>query len=366
MKNLSILILLVFVFGLFACQEDELDVAPEIPKYDLSDSDTDELQHQKYLYNKEYGIIVIDDVDSSDYQYTMTSEKLDLTMRASQKTDEEKAKVLKVLRKTFFGKYPDDFLKKFAPLRLILADSIGRMEMKRDWSTWPPVYKLTWVSSPLFINKSIMAVAINDEEFVVSEDGESASVVDEWGSHMDIAATVMSKVVIDNILRADHGDQWGQLFLPILGQFRPYLYFDDGSQTWDTGFTINFGEEHYDPSDPDNLTARPMSEYPGVFEDDPQEQNYEAIEAYMNELGFPNSEYVRYYPEDGPHEWDPTVYPEAGRIKAWVEVLIPMWIRWSGSHSDTEKEALFAQYPELKKNYLKTKELLMRYANIEI
>lgn len=353
-----IYIITLFTIGLISCSEDKLNIEPQDPRYDLSDSETDALQHYKHEFFEKYNVIVIDDVDTSDYQYTISGKKLDLEMDKSTKTDEEKIAFLEILENTFFKNYSQEFIQQFFPVRLIIADTIGRMV--DEWWMEEPEFKHV----PVYISKSLVAISTNADDFTV-KDGIAYS-INEWGDEENIGDQLISTIVIDNILEARYGENWDQLFLPMFGIIRPHLYYNDWNQTFDAGFQIIFGDEYYDPNDPDNLFNRPLSEYPGVHEENPENQNEEAIVAYMNKLGFPGCGRVYFYDAQPPQDWDPDGSPAMGKLKIWIEELIPLWIGWAAKYDESERLQLFDTYPELRKNYLTTKELLQKYAGIEI
>lgn len=356
--NKYICIIFVLILGLVACNDEELVIEPQDPRYDLSDS-SDPLQHYKHEFYKKYNVIIIDNVDTTDYKYTISSTNLDLKMKASTKSDEEKLELLQVLESSFYDKYSQDFLKSFAPVRLIIADSIGRYE-KSYWTG-----EMEYQKVPLFVNRSIVAVSTNSEDFKVV-DGEAYS-IGEWGDEEAIGQQLINKIVIDNILVAQYGENWDQLFLPMFGTIRPYLYFSEWSQSYDAGFQINFDDSYYDPNDPDHPLYRPLSEYPGVQEEYTENEDVEAINAYMYQLGFPGYYEATYYgPDPGYPEWGIPPSPAFARISVWAEDLIPLWIGWSAQYDDAGKQALFSTYPNLKQNYLITKELVERYTGIEI
>lgn len=361
MKNIKLLLIFFIFLGAIACQEEDLDIIPKDPKYDLSDSDTDELQHLKYKFNQDYGVIVIDDVDSSDYLYTMTSEKLDRIIGKCLRTDEEKVAILKALESTFYTKYPQSFIKKYAPLKLILADSVGGIEKRMNWETWQE--EDTYVSGPLFVNKTIVALATNNKEMQISEDGQLVTVLNEYGDKVDVATSIISKVVLENILKAQYGENWDQLFLTMFGKYQSLLYKRDWDGLYDSGIRIDFGDDYFDPADPVHLLKRPLAEYPGVKEEYVTNEDWESVKAYLYGIGFPAATQVRYFNANPHPEWG---YPASGRVKIWVDVLIPAWIEFAGLYTEVEKQALFALYPELENNYLRAKELLLRYAEIEI
>ena len=345
--------------GLISCSEDKLNIEPQEPRYDLSDSETDALQHYKHDFFEKYNVIIIDDVDKSDFQYTISGTKLDLEMVKSTKTDEEKIEILESLEETFFKTYSQVFIQEFAPVRLIIADTIGRFVENR----WTGAIEFEKV--PLYISTSLVAIATNDDDFAI-EDG-TAYTFSKYGDKDHIGEELIGEIVIENILKAGYGSDWDQLFLPMFGQIRPFLYYSEWSQTYDSGFKIEFGESQYDPNDPENLFKRPFSEFPGVHnEDDSVGENGEAVEAYMNELGFPSYDRVNYYESRPPTPWNPSGDPEFGRIKLYAEQLIPMWIQWASQYNEAERQAKFDAYPELKKNYLTTQALLEKYGSIKI
>lgn len=346
---------------LTACGEKDLSIEPQTPKYDLSDSETDILQHYKHEFYKKYNVIIIDDVDTSDFRYTISSSKLELDMIKSTLSDTAKISLFRVLENTFYAKYAQNFIKERAPLRLIIADTI--YALKTDYEGNPMRAKC-----PYYITNSLFAVSTNAADLIV-KDGIAYG-INEYGMEENLGEQLFSKIVIENILTARYGEKWGQLFLPIFGVIRPYLMWSDWQEAYETYFKINFTDQYYDPSQPNHPLNRPFSEYPGVHDESPMpaNQNYEAIEAYFNKLGFPNIRYrpgnPSYYSESLDYEGN--VRPAFARISMDVRDLIPLWVEWSGKYTDVEKEEKFSLYPELKKNYLVMKELLQKYAGIEI
>lgn len=346
---------------LIACEEKDLSIEPQTPKYDLSDSETDILQHYKHEFYKKYNVIIIDDVDTSDFRYTISSSKLELDMIKSTLSDTEKISLFQILENTFYAKYAQNFIKERAPLRLIIADTI--YALKTDYKGNPIREKCSY-----YITNSLFAVSTNAADLIV-KDGIAYG-IDKYGSEKNLGEQLFSKIVIENILMAHYGEKWGQLFLSAFGIIRPYLMWSDWQEAYDTFFKINFNDSRYDPNDPDNPLNRPFSEYPGVHDAFPMpaNQNYEAIEAYFNKLGFPNIRYragnPMYYAES--INWEGNLEPAFARISISIEDLIPLWVEWDGKYTEIEKEEKFLLYPELKKNYLAMKELLQKYAGIEI
>lgn len=341
-------LLTAIVFCLASCGEKELTIAPQEPKYDLSDSDTDPVQHLRYQFYQDYNVILIDDVDTTDYMFTISNSKLDYAMVTSTLSPEKKIEIFKAFETTFLKKYAPYFVRNYTPLKIIIADEIAQYK-ENKWTE-----QIEKTNFPFYLSKTILAISTRPEDMKI-ENGILSS-VNSYGELVTYDNTLIKQIVIEDILVARYGEKWDQLFLNITGPYRPYLN-SKGNGEYDGLVRIDFGSSYVDPSNPDHLLKRPFEEFPA-----PNEETQVAdVEAYLNMRGVPSTVFspsnIKYYPNDA---------KPSGRLRFFVTDLVPIWIEWSSKHDDVQKQAKFEKYPELKKTYVVAQELLKKYTDIDI
>lgn len=353
-KYLYLFLFLLTVLS--SCQSDILKIEPQKPKYDLSDSETDPVQHLRYVFYKNYNVIIIDKVDSTDFMFTLSSEKLALKMEPSSKSVAEKVALIQAIENTFYKNYSSEFVKNYAPVRLIIADDISMMERDPYGAPGDMIKK----NYPYYLNNTLLAISTKEPEFVMKDN--LVYFVDNNGQENRLDNILVDQIVIKNILRARYGEEWPLLFVDILGSIKTYLSANSVS------FRVDFDDRYVDPNNPNHPLRRPSAEYPGLRIDSPKplpNQNFEAMEAYFNRIGLPNLKYRLGSPRFrvlDPN--DPSRF--YARVQFSIEEIVSLWIEWSGKYSEAEKQQKFNQYPELYTNYNKVKVLLKRYANIDI
>lgn len=345
----TILYIIIIALAAVACSEDKLSFEKVDPKYDLSDSD-DALQHLKYVFNQKYGVIIIDDVDSSDYLYT-GGERLDLIIGKCTKTKEEKIKILQALEKTFYINN-EGFAKEYAPLKLILADSVGRMGEERNWQWDNDLMDMVEVVDTVFksyspyVKNFLTIVATRDSELLI-EDDLTATMFGEFGEPVSFADKMLGTIIIDNILLPQLGDMWFLEFTALLGKYEAqrggagYIRYDFDDEVYNNWQDWGIPEE-------EAQFFYPSSEFPGGFDS----LDKDAVMQFLYGEGFPAATKIDFFPER-----------TSGRIKVFLQDLVPGWVKFGGL---SNKEELLNTYPELKKNYLTAQELILKYTGIEI
>lgn len=112
------------LLALVACGEDGTITAEmEAPIYDVTDSETDAVQHRKaQLYNA-YRTYLITNPIVRDYEFNF-QKKNHLAMSAPQQTVQVLQAGINRLDEVFLNVYTEDFKKQYMPFSLILADKI--------------------------------------------------------------------------------------------------------------------------------------------------------------------------------------------------------------------------------------------------
>ncbi|WP_430815267.1 hypothetical protein [Carboxylicivirga sp. RSCT41] len=341
----QLLFLGCMILSLIACNEDKLEFDPVEPKYDLSDSD-DPLQHLKYVFNQNYGVIVIDDVDISDYQYT-GGKKLDLTVGNCSKSKDEKVTILEAIEKSFYSNN-EYFANEFAPLKLILADSIGGMVEKYNWkydpvTGWQRVAELVFERQSYYVEGPLSIISTANEELEIQEDG-TILLFDKWGRATNFEAVMMEKILFDNILEPKYGNDWALEFAPLYGKYAQANPNRDFIR-WDWSDTMG---DFYDTDEQNQLFIFPSADFPGGY----AEQDDEAIMDFVYSQGFPVVTQVYFWPTT-----------PGGRVRVFMDDIVVSWLKFSGRE---DKDELLAQYPELQANYLVAQQLFEELIGMEI
>ena len=352
MKNIKIFYLLVVMsLMILGCdKEDDFNPQKTESKYQITDSDN-ALEHAKYMFYKNYGIVVIDKVGVEDYVYT-GGVKLSVVMGESLLDDDQKVELLNRIDKNFYSKTPKLSLES-APFKLILADSITLNQVVVEWVYNPETGRMEEVSSlqdvhqKFYLNANMLAIPTEEGIFDETDDGRFAWFDDQRGPQF-LGEVLLDKMVVENILIKRYGDRdWQQHFYPLYGDLKNIV--GDNS-----AFNFDWNDETYENAEDwgiplemlDKLIFR-QSDIPGGAG---PELDEEAIMGFLYDNGFPAYSELRNS-------------SRGVRLKMGLQQIVPGWIIFA---SLPNRDQIFEKHPNMKVAYFKAKKLIKEYTDIEI
>lgn len=327
MRTGFIVFVLCLIFA--SCsREDDLSVTPTLPEYDLSDSDTDLIQKERYKLYRDYGVILIDSVKPSDYRYTMTGSS-PVRIVTSLMDTTQKLEAIRLLRKILYDAFPKQHIVDGAPLKCI----IGNRVYERDVD---PTGGETIKEFEAYLSDSYFAFTIN-QNILNSEKRKEV-----------FTTAVVSEFVIKGLLERRYTDE------DYMDLFKPMFLGDKDEEAY--GFYVIYGDTDPDvyPGDPNGNRPDP-ADYP--YEDF---FKIEDIQAYAYENGLVSVTTIHGnngFPGNPALQVDVYMRPED---------YLPSFLTWSLLNSDEEKEMVLNTYPRFKERYEVICELLLKYADLDL
>lgn len=327
MRTGFIVFVLCLVFA--GCNhEDDLNATPTLPEYNLLDSDTDLIQKERYKLYRDYGVILIDSVKSSDYRYTMTGSS-PLRIATSLLDTAQKLEAIRLLREILYDAFPKQHILDGAPLKCIIGNRVYERYVD-------PMGGETTEEFEAYLSDSYFAFALN-QNILNSQRRKEA-----------FTTAVVSEFVIKGLLERRYADgDYMDLFEPMfLGNVDEASY----------GFYVVYGDTDPDvyPGDPNGNRPDPADyPYEDFFE-------IEDMQAYAYENGL-----TTVTVEHGNNGFPGTPAPQVD-VYMRPKDYLPSFLAWSLLRSDEEKEAVLSTYPKFKQRYEVICELLLKYAELNL
>lgn len=327
MRTGFIVFVLCLVFA--GCnREDDWDMTPTLPEYNLSDSDTDLIQKERYKLYRDYGVILIDSVKPSDYRYTMTGSS-PVRIVTSLMDTTQKLEAIRILREILYDAFPRQHIIDGAPLKCIIGNRVYTRSVDPTGGETTEEYEA-------YLSDSYFAFAIN-QNILNSQKRKEA-----------FTTAVISEFVIKGLLERRYTEvDYMDLFEPM---------FLGNADEANYGFYVIFGDTDPDvyPGDPNGNRPDP-ADYP--YEDFFKIEDIQ-VYAYENGLTTVTVEHGNNgFPGNPAPQVD--VYLRTGNY-------LPSFLTWSLLKSDEEKERVQNTYPKFKQRYEVICELLLKYADLDL
>lgn len=294
-------------------------VTPTEPEYDMSDSDTDPVQHERFLMYRDYGVILIDEVTDADYLYTMSSSS-NIRITPSVLSQADKLRAIQLIRTLLFDTFPKEQLARF-PLKCIIGSGV--------YTQYTNPEGVTRTQIPSHLDRYYFAFGI------------SKKVLDDPAVNKEFSSNVLSEFVLKGVLEQNYGEDYLDLFVD--------LFVD--KEEFDSGFYVVYGDMHPDPDDRGN-EFRP-ADYP--YEDFAKITD---LQAFAYEQGLPSVSV-----EHGKSQyWEK---PEV-RVRLKEEYYLPGYLSWAFLTPEAEKTEILNKYPEFKRRFEIFKVLIKKYVDLDL